>query len=301
MRIISTSLVLVLLLLSACGSEKKSEDQSFLEGLDSAKTEGPTISEEVIGSILEQIPSPLEISVLLKETDKKYNASYLNSPDNISRYNSNHQKALHLSIYGTDLGYTNIYEQNQDGLKYIASIKTLADGLSIGQFFDVETIGRLASNSKNLDSLLLITTQNFNTINQYLQSQSRANLSVLLLTGGWLEALHITCEVAKSNQGNKQLQETIGEQKIILENIMLLLSFYKDKDQNMASLLADMEELKKIYDRVNITYTYKESTFEIVDGVMVIKDNSSSTIDITNEDIEDIRTTVGNIRNKIIS
>lgn len=301
MRILSTSLALALLLLSACGSEKKSDDQSFLEGMDSATTQGPALSEEVIGSILEQIPSPLEISVLLKENDKKYNAAYLNSPDNISRYNSNHQKAINLGIYGTDLGYTNIYEQNQDGLKYIASIKTLADGLSIGQFFDVETIGRLASNSKNLDSLLLITTQNFNTINHYLQSQSRANLSVLFLTGGWLEALHITCGVAKSNPGNKELQETIGEQKIILENIMLLLSFYKDRDQNMASLMADMEELKKIYDKVNITYTYKESTFEIVDGVMVIKDNSTSTIEITNEDIESIRTTVENIRTKIIS
>jgi hypothetical protein len=301
MRILSTGLALVLLLLSSCGSGKKSDEQDFMAGLDSAKAEGPTISEEVIGSILEQIPSPLEISVLLKETDKKYNAAYLNSADNISKYNSNYEKALNLGIYGTDLGYTNIYEQNQDGLKYIASIKTLADGLSIGQFFDVETIGRLASNSKNLDSLLLITTQNFNTINHYLQTQSRANLSVLLLTGGWLEALHITCKVAESNPTNKQLQETIGEQKIILENILLLLSFYKDYDQNMASLLTDMEELKKTYDKVNITYTYKESTFEIVDGVMVIKDNSSSTIDITPDDVANIRTAVDNIRNKIIS
>jgi hypothetical protein len=67
----------------------------------------------------------------------------------------------------------------------------------------------------------------------------------LFLTGGWLEALHITCEVAAANPTNKELQETIGEQKIILENIMLLLSFYKESDQNMASLLTDMEELKK--------------------------------------------------------
>lgn len=299
MRIVIIGLILALF--TACGSEKKSDDQAFLEGLDSAKAEGPSISEEVIGSILQQIPSPLEISVLLKESGKKYNGSYLNSPDNTSKYNSNYKKALNLGVYGTDLGYTNIYEQNQDGVKYMASIKELANGLSIGQFFDIETIGRLATNSKNLDSLLLITTQNFNTINHYLQTQGRANLSVLFLTGGWLEALHITCETAQSNPDNKQLKETIGAQKIILENIMLLLSFYKETDQNMASLLTDMEELKKVYDNVNITYTYKESTFEIVDGVMVIKDNSTSTIDITAEDIANIRTVTSNIRSKIIS
>jgi hypothetical protein len=227
--------------------------------------------------------------------------SYLNSPDNLSKYNSNYKKALNLGIYGTDLGYTNIYEQNQDGVKYMASIKSLADGLNIGQFFDIETIGRLATNSKNLDSLLLITTQNFNNINHYLQTQSRSNLSVLLLTGGWLEAMHITCNVAGSDPNNKELQEKIGEQKVILENIILLLSFYKESDQNMASLLTDMEELKKVYDKVNITYTYKESTFEVVDGVMVIKDNSTTTIDIKPENINDIRTLSSSIRNKIIS
>jgi hypothetical protein len=299
MRIVIIGFVLALL--TACTSDKKSDEQAFLEGLDSAKTEGPSISEGVIGDILGRIPSPLEISVLLKESGKKYNSTYLNSPDNISKYNSNYQKALNLGVYGTDLGYTNIYEQNQDGVKYMSSIKNLADGLNIGQFFDIETIGRLATNSKNLDSLLLITTQNFNSINHYLQTQNRSNLSVLFLTGGWVEALNILCEVAAANPANKELQETIGEQKIILENINLLLSFYKETDQNMAALLTDMEDLKKLYDKVNITYTYSESTFEIIDGVMVIKDNSSSTIQITPEDIAKIKSLISSIRNKIIS
>jgi hypothetical protein len=124
---------------------------------------------------------------------------------------------------------------------------------------------------------------------------------VLLLTGGWIEALHIVCTVAKNNLDNQQLRETIGGQKIILENIILLLSFYKDQDENMASLLADLEGLKRAYDNVKITYIYKESTFEVVDGVMVIKDNSSSSIDITSEDITNIGNLTDSIRNKIIS
>ncbi len=289
---------LLALFLTACGTGKKPDEQAFLNSLDSAKS-GPTIDEEVINSILQQIPSPLEISVLLKESGTKYNASMLNTPDNLSKYNSNYKKALNLGVFGTDLGYTNIYEQNQDGIKYLSSIKSLADGLNIGQFFDIETIGRLATNSKNLDSLLLITTQNFNSINHYLQTQSRANLSVLLLIGGWVEAMQITCQVAAKDMKNKELQEKIGEQKIILEQIVLLLSFYKD-DANMASLLNDMNELKVAFDKINITYTYKESTMEIIDGVAVIKDNSSTTINVTNEDIEAIRNLTNSIRNKII-
>lgn len=286
--------------LVGCGSGKKPDEQAFLNSLDSAQNEGPSIDEEVISSILEQIPSPLEISVLLKENGSKYDFSLLNSPDNISKYNNNFKKALNLGIYGTDLGYTNIYEQNQDGIKYLSSIKSLADGLNIGQFFDIETIGRLATNSKNLDSLLLITTQNFNSINHYLQTQSRANLSVLLLTGGWIEAMQVTCQVASKNPNNKELQETIGAQKIILEQIVLLFSFYK-ADENMASLLSDLEALKADFDKINITYTYKESTMEIVNGVAVIKDNSTTTIDITPQDILAIQSRTNAIRSKIIS
>jgi hypothetical protein len=301
MRIVSLGLI-SLLFLWACGSsDKKTDEQDFMQALDSAASDTPTISEEAIGDILQRIPSPLEISVLLKESGRKYDAGILNNPNNLSKYNTNYKRALNLGVYGTDLGYTNIYEQNQDGLKYISSIKSLADGLNIGQFFDVETIGRLAANSRNLDSLLLITTQNFNSINAYLQSQNRANLSVLLLTGGWIEALHIVCAVAQNNLDNQQLRETIGGQKIILENIILLLSFYKDQDENMASLLTDLEALKRAYDNVKITYIYKESTFEVVDGVMVIKDNSSSSIDITSEDITNIGNLTDSIRNKIIS
>src|SRR5258706_6241167 len=163
MRILMIGFVAVLLL-AACGKGKKPDEQAFLNSLDSAK-KGPSIDEEVISSILNEIPSPLEISVLLKESGTKYNLGLLNSSDNLSKYNSNYKKALNLGIYGTDLGYTNIYQQNQDGIKYLASIKSLANELNIGKFFDRETIGRLAGNSKNLDSLLLITTQNFNAIN----------------------------------------------------------------------------------------------------------------------------------------
>ena len=68
----------------------------------------------------------------------------------------------------------------------------------------------------------------------------------------------------------------------------------------MASLLTDMESLKKLYEKVNIINTYKESTFEIVDGVMVINDNSTSTIEITDADITGIRNAIITIRNKYI-
>lgn len=285
----------------ACTSNKKSdEQQAFLESLDTMALDQPAISEEVISDIIQQIPSPLEISFLLKNSGSKYNSEVLNDPDNISNYNSSFEKALNLGIYGTDLGYANIYEQNQDALFYLSSIRTLADELSIGQFFDFGTIKRLATNSDNLDSLLLITTQNFNHINSYLQENQRQNLSILILTGGWLEALHVVCEVVKANPGNQQLIDKVGEQKIILDNIKLLLGFYKN-DPYIADLHKSILELEEVFADIEIIYTYAEPTFKEVNGMLVIEDNSSTTIKITSENVRAIREKVSAIREKIIS
>jgi hypothetical protein len=291
--------VLVAILI-ACGSGKKTDEQAFLNSLDSAKIAAPDIDEELIAGVLQGIPSPLEISVLLKHSGRKYDQSMLNSPDNLPKYNNNYKMALNLGIYGTDLGYTNIYEQNQDGIRYLEPIEQLAEGLNIGQFFEIETIGRLAANSKNLDSLLLLTTKNFNDINIYLSTQSRANLSVLLLTGGWLEAMHITCQLSSKDPSNKVLQDTIGEQQIILEQIMLLLKFY-ESDESMASLLKDLQGLQTAFEKIKIITVYKAPTSEVIDGVVVVKDNSSTTVEITADDVNNIKTITSEIRNKIIS
>lgn len=292
--------LILLVLISGCSGNKKPDDQAFLKSVDSTAANAPVIDEQVIGSILDQIPSPLEISVLLKQSGTRYNEKLLNASANESKYNTNFQKALNLGIYGTDLGYTNIYEQKLAGIRYLSSIKSLAEDLGIGQYFDIETIGKLAQNSNNLDSLLLITTQNFNSINKYLQSENKSHLSVLLLVGGWIEAMEITCQVAAQDKNSEQLKETIGAQKIVLEQLVLLLSFYESNPQ-MATLSNDFKDLKALFDAIKITYEYKESTMEIVNGVAVIKDNSTTTIEITDADVSSIQQKTSEIRNKIIS
>lgn len=294
-------LSIFLVAMFACGADKKPNEQAFLESLEKQEEAGPTISNEVLESIVQQIPSPLEVSVLLKESGTKYDASILNSTDNISKYNSNFEKALNLGVYGTDLGYTNIYEQNQDAIFYLNAIKDLADGLSIGQFFNFGVIKRLATNSRNLDSLLLITTINFNNINTYLQEQQRANLSVLLLSGGWIEALHIMCSVAEKNPNNMELRERIGEQKIILESIMLLLTFYGEGNPYINDLREKMLTLQSKFEDIQITQTYEESTLKEVNGIVTIENNSTSTINITDEDVKAIIATTASIRESIIN
>ncbi len=288
------------LIVLGCSPGKKSDEQAFLDSLNNLKLDEPTISEEVISEIIQQIPSPLEISYLLKDAGTQYNYGFLNVPSNSSNYNSNFKKAANLGIYGTDLGYANIYEENQDAIQFLNSIKGLANDLSIGQYFDFSTIARLATNSKNLDSLLLITTQNFNDINAHLQENQRSNLSVLILAGGWLEALHITCQVAKANPTNEQLIEKIGEQKITLNGITQLLQFYT-QDPAIAELHKQIVDLQTTFDQIEIVTVHAESTMEEVNGIIMVKNNSTTTVNITPENVDAIREKVLKIRELIIS
>jgi len=293
-------LIIFLLLLISCSEKNSIDEMALQQSLDSLTMAPPEIDQESVSSVLQQIPSPLEISMLLKQSGARYNSAVLNRPDNISRYNTNYQKALNLGIYGADLGYANLFGENIEGIRYLSAIKSLANDLNIGQFFNVSTISRLATNSNNLDSLLLVTTQNFNSINQHLQNQNRANQSVLLLVGGWIEAMTIICEVSSQNLNNRELIDRVGEQKIVLEQLVLLLSFYKS-DPNVAALFQDFGQLKAIFDSVRITFTYVESSVEVINGVAVIKDNSTSTIIITEKDVLNIKDKINSIRTKIIN
>ncbi|GAB4186692.1 MAG: hypothetical protein OHK0057_14760 [Thermoflexibacter sp.] len=288
----------VLALLLGCGNNNASTE----EVNDKVTTEEtpPTsqVSEDIISEILDAIPSPLEISFLIKEVGTKYNSANLNNPDFVSNYNTSYQQALNLGAYATDLGYANLYGRNQDVLSFLNCVKKLADNLSIGQFFDYETIKQLASNSGNIDALLQLTQQNFEKINYHLREKKQEYLSILILTGGWVEAIYLTSLVHQDTK-NVKLKEKIGEQKIVLEQILVVLEIYKTK-ANFSTLINDLKELQKIYSGVEMkTVMGKTKTIER-NGELVVETDTQTIVNISDTDVEKITSLVKSIRNKIV-
>ncbi len=255
--------------------------------------------ESFIKIILESIPSPVEITTIIKEGGNLYNKADLNPTSNSSKYSSSYKKAINLGIYGTDLGLANMYGKNQDAITYLNSVKSLADGLSIGQFFDYETLKGLLESANNIDQLIAQTTSNLEKINHHLQKQSRDNLSVLILTGNWIEGLYLTTKVYERKK-NDVLREKIGEQKIVLEQLLSALEFYKTKPY-FPELINDLNELYDIYDAISIETTFGAATQKIVDGQLIVEDSSESTVNITDADVQTITSLVRSIRNKMIN
>ena len=287
-----------LFLIIGCKPAKEQKENRKLEG--EYQEGGTLVADTVINTILQQIPSPLEMSALIKQTGSRYDKNILNIPSSYSRYINSYEQALNLGVFGTDLGYSNLYEENQQCILYIGAIKELADELRIDQFFNFKLIQRLAD-ERNLDSLLLISTQSYNQVNGFFQEQQRPGLSILLLVGGWMEAMNISCQVGSMTAVKKPIYEKIGEQKIVLESIIKLMQYFKDSDENFTRLNRELTELGAIYESVKINRTYATPTYTEKNGVVETKDNSTSTVDLDDHTFILIKTKVQEIRSEIVS
>ena len=295
--------MLLALLLTGCGGGEKPIPDDLGAQVDSlmnsSQPDHSQLSDEVVDEIMKTIPSPLEFTALIRASGANYSEAYLNSPDMLDDYSTSFQKSVNLGVYGADLGYINLYEKSGSAVSYLTAVRDLADDLKVGQFFDYSTMKRLADNKRNLDSVLYISTTGFERMDTYLKEKQRGNVSVLILYGGWLEAMHIACNVAATTTDpDPRLKERIGEQKIVLDDLLLIMTVYKNQP-GYSDVIADLEALKQAYSPVTISYTYEEPEVKEVDGRLVVEDNRSSTVEISNEALNSIRKQIAELRTKV--
>jgi hypothetical protein len=174
----------------------------------------------------------------------------------------------------------------------------LANAINVGQFFDFTTLKRLATNNSNIDSLKFISVHSFNQMDYSLRMRKRGNLSALIVAGAWIEGIFITVQVAK-DQPDPKLMEKIGEQKIILTDLMLLLSSYA-KDPIFKNYVNEFKSIKSKFDDVNITYVSGEPQYIEENGMLTIKQTEKSIVNITDTQLKNITETIEGVRNRLI-
>jgi hypothetical protein len=239
------------------------------------------------------------MAALIKELGVPFSTKYLATTDYVDKYNTSFKMAYSLGVFGADLGYLNIYDKSNQAIDYLAAINKLADGIKVGQFFDFETLQRLATSRENIDSLMYISVNSFNNMDSYLRENSRGHLSALMITGTWVEGLYLVTQVA-NEKSNPELSDRIGEQKINLSNIMLILDNYKEHEQVM-EVIESMNELKEEFDKVEITYEIGEPETVKEGGMIMIVQNEKSVVNISDEQLKKIINKTKQIRNKLIS
>ncbi len=289
--------VVVALMFSSCNSCRNSNQNlsDDFEIPDSLKADKPVpISAAVIDDMVQNIASPIETAAIIKGLNIPFDKDLIANTSYSENLNTNFAKALGLGIYGCDLGYLNMYGKTSLVIDYISTIRSLADGIQVGQFFDFSTLKRLATNNENIDSLVLISQQSMTRIDTYLRENNRSNLSVVIVAGVWIEGLYISSVVTQETN-QKRMRDIIGDQKEIINILMPLLNHYK-KDPNMAKLIKHFEEIKVLYNDVKISYEVGEPTTVEINGELTFKQNDVQTIIMSDETLQRIIDKVKEIR-----
>lgn len=250
------------------------------------------------------LPSPYQSSIFIKDLGVNYNKRYLNDTRKLKQYTSTFKKSIAIGVYGADLAYLNIYEQTPDAIAYFSALKSLAQDVGISNIFDTETIKRIESNMGNKDSLLYILSNTYRKADAYLKENDRNNIAVLVLAGGWIESLHIQCEIHKENEkiGNakviSELRKKIAEQKHPLDNLIKVLSPFYNHSAEYTAMTDELIELAYEFDGVDYTYTYKQPTTDIENKITYI--NSESEIVITDQQLKQIIQKISALRAKLV-
>jgi len=256
------------------------------------------IDPETMAEMVDNIASPIEVASLIRSLEVPFSQRHLSSTRNVSSFHTAHERAFNLGVYGCNLGYLNMYGRVSLVLDYISAIRTLADGINVGQFFDFATLRRLATNNQNIDSLVHISQQSFNRIDRYLQQNNRGNLSILMVAGVWVEGLYLSCQFLKERPDEGRLAESICEQKLMLDQLILVLGNYS-RERYIADLITELNTLKVLFDQIRITIEVGEPQMREVNGMLTFVQTDKSTIHYTDELMQAIIAQSEIVRNKL--
>jgi hypothetical protein len=229
--------------LTSCGDVSKDDSLTKANTAADGQTEQQA---DRVKKIFYSIPSPVEMVSLIQDVGSRYDYSLLNKVENRTKYSSAKSKAVNLGIYGADLSYTSVFNQNQESILYMSCAKQLADELGVSSAFSNETIARVEENLENRDSLLHIITETFYELDAYLKENDRSNISAQVITGGWLEGLYLASKMVQMYGKGNELSDRIVDQRLALKDLISLNKAY-NKDGSLDDVLMDLESLEAIY------------------------------------------------------
>ena len=200
--------------------------------------------------IFHAAPSPVEMAQLIQRSGAEFDASACNPTAAGARYNTSDRQAINLGVYGADLSYSTIFEENAASLEYLSVIKNLSAQLGISDVITDDVLKEAEANRGNRKVLIRIVSGTFYDLNERLKSNGTEDLAGLLVAAGWVEGMYLATQ--HLNEAPTELKARIAEQKMTLEDVMRLCRSYEATPQ-LTALLTRMEAIEAAYAGVNMT------------------------------------------------
>ncbi len=288
-------LVFTILFLFSCQNNSKKGD--ITDPGSNSKMKIEKSNETTVKKIFFNLPSPIELTQTVLESKSPYTPELLNPVENFENYVSSSKLALNFGVYGADLCYCRVYDELQESISYLATIRKITEKLQIPESEGAETINRIEENIANSDSIFKIIADTYAAADGYLKENDRDLTATFILIGGWIEGMHFAVKINSESKNQKQLISRIAEQKFSLQNLMNLINEYGN-NSNIAEIKPLFEKLEKVYENIEISYdkavvvTDQETKKTTIDNTANIK--------ITDQQLDEISGLVNEIRSKII-
>ena len=283
-------------ILTSCAPKEKKVDQVVPEkDTNTTVLQSPPVG--VYDNAIFSIPSPIQLGSIIANNGASYDNEMLNKANKADMYATTVSQALNLGIYGADLGYTTLYDHQQESLRYMKASRKLADVLGISEAFDDETIAQIERNLENKDSLLYLISNSYRKADEFLQIRDRKYIGALIIVGGWIESIYFAGTIGKMNKTG-EISKLIGMQKHTLETILDKMLIKYIDEPGVEDLFMDLESIRESFEEINIEYTFNEPTHDKVTKTTEI--NSTTSVEITDEVFLEIGKKIALLRKKII-
>jgi hypothetical protein len=295
--LIKTGLLIAVISAVSCSSQPEGKSEAEILA-SSGKKPTVQVSREVFDEMIQSLPQPIEIANIITKADMPFSKEMLVPSENSDQYADKYYQSMAFGAYGVDLGYINLNDKKLYVIQYLEAIKNLAAELKVEQFFDFQTLYEINNNRHNADSMIHISTKNFNKIDEFLREENRGELSVLMLIGAWTEGMYMFGKLYTKNP-NQDILNRIGEQKVVFQNVTLILNKLSDIE-HFKKLKEDVAPINALYEKVQISYIYHEPETTEVNGELVIVDKTETKIDVKKEDVDGIISAIETFRKKYL-
>lgn len=291
-----TGSIMICLIIGSCGSEQSESTTKSQTDYSTPVTDTSEVYKRA-KEVFYSLPSPLELSAILKKADGQFRKDLLHDPKKANIYQSTQNRAMALGVYGADLGYSTVYGEQGDALKFLAASKRIGETIGIQEAFSAETIERANANLDNRDSMMAIMSDMYWLTNSQLKEENRDQIALMVIAGGWAEGLFIGCNVHEESDSKTNVMKRMAEQKYASSQLQEM--FKQLDDDYMINEVGEMfAPVFNFFSNLEIEEGEKSITKNSQDGSHTI--GGANNIEMTPQKFQELKSIATELRTKIV-
>jgi hypothetical protein len=247
--------------LSSCKDRAASRQQKNAEKQEVKEIQGQ------IESHVYPLPTSAEVIKMLTDLEVGYMIGISNPVANSKKYFSSSTRAVNLGVYGADLSYATLYNQQQEVINYLDAIRSLANELNMSKIYNEDLYTKIKQNFDKKDALVEILTNSFNDTYSYLKDNDQQPLALLVVGGAWVEGMYLTTHVSEAAYQVAGISKVLLEQKKSFDLFLEITKPYLN-DASVSDFVKLLDPVKKVYEGLSTSLTeqnIKDITKVIVD------------------------------------